>query len=505
TNAEVYAATVTPGAGAGAGIVGEAGYGPRNSDPRSGGWTWLAGTYTGESGNNDTQRAKLAPTSEGQYAFAWRFRLGTGAWMYCDTDGNDGSTGGFDPTKLGLLDVNTPWVDYATLEGAQQRTLASGGAATVSLLVYAEGLTDQAGQGANVTVEVGYGNRGTEPSSDPSWRWSTAGYKADVDGLTPNDKANDRYEGTFQPTDGLHDAAARVKLWNGNFTYVDLDGTVNGYAPAQAIKLAVNPPPAITWAQLRTTSAVENADAFLLISAEVYAAGITDAQGQGAGITAQVGIGPRGSDPRTASGWTWTNAAYRGDTNGGSPNANDLYGEWLKAPAPGQYSVAARFVLNGNTTWVDVDGGTPFAPAELGTLDTFAAGTDIGFCNVQFPRTHSAAAGTDFQVYSQVWVAGLTDASSTAASGISSQIAVVPAGTDPRTASGVVYRASGPNPGYNFAQNNDEHVGVLTAPQAAGTYRFFSRFRRNAGWTYCDANDNNGGFQVQDMATLTVP
>ena len=92
-----------------------------------------------------------------------------------------------------------------------------------------------------------------------------------------------------------------MKLWSGEWVYIDLDGTDGGFSNLQAIKLAVNPPPAIVWAQLRAISTVENVGAKFLVSGEAYAPGITDGPGQGPGITAEVGIGPRGSDPRSAS------------------------------------------------------------------------------------------------------------------------------------------------------------------------------------------------------------
>ncbi|MBI5544329.1 MAG: chitobiase/beta-hexosaminidase, partial [Deltaproteobacteria bacterium] len=85
---------------------------------------------------------------------------------------------------------------------------------------------------------------------------------------------------------------------------------------------------------------------------------------------------------------------------------------------------------------------------------------------------------------------------------------VGPAGSSPESATGWTFSAGGPNGGYNFSQNNDEHMATLRAPAATGSYSYVWRFRRSAGWTYCDTDGSgsNGGldFSASKLGTLTV-
>ncbi len=101
---------------------------------------------------------------------------------------------------------------------------------------------------------------------------------------------------------------------------------------------------------------------------EVFEAGMTEVPGATT-IIAQLGYGPAGSDPRTATGWTWLTAAY--NTQNGN---NDEYLANLIAPVPGTYSYAYRFSLDGTTaTYCDLadagsNPGRTFDPTKLGVL-----------------------------------------------------------------------------------------------------------------------------------------
>ena len=78
-----------------------------------------------------------------------------------------------------------------------------------------------------------------------------------------------------------------------------------------------------------------------------------------------------------------------------------------------------------------------------------------------------------------------------------------PNGADPRTTEGWAWHDAGPNTGWDFSQNNDEHVGAFVVP-GSGSYRYVFRFRVNAGWTYCDADSSNGGFDPTKLPLLTA-
>ena len=84
----------------------------------------------------------------------------------------------------------------------------------------------------------------------------------------------------------------------------------------------------------------------------VYEGGKTNAAGQGAGVSAQLGLGANGSYPNDTT-WTWINATYLNDAGN-----YDRYFASLTAPSVGQYDYAFRFSLDTGKTWIyaDADG-----------------------------------------------------------------------------------------------------------------------------------------------------
>ena len=101
------------------------------------------------------------------------------------------------------------------------------------------------------------------------------------------------------------------------------------------------------------------------VRGRLHEAGLTEPAGAGSGVLAQLGLGPAGSDPRTAPGWEYVDADYSlqaGD--------DDEYEASLTAPAVGEYAYAYRFSLDGggSFTYCDTDGagsgeGLAFEPA----------------------------------------------------------------------------------------------------------------------------------------------
>ena len=87
---------------------------------------------------------------------------------------------------------------------------------------------------------AGFGPDGTSPD-EKSWTWTTAQYNADKDGLGHLD--NDEYVGAPLAVEaGTYDLAYRVSLDGGEtWLLCDLDGSDNGYDPAEAGALTVSP------------------------------------------------------------------------------------------------------------------------------------------------------------------------------------------------------------------------------------------------------------------------
>jgi cysteine-rich repeat protein len=89
------------------------------------------------------------------------------------------------------------------------------------------------------------------------------------------------------------------------------------------------------------------------IYGRIYEGGVTEAAGASPLVTAQLGYGPRTSNPEWQAGWTWFDAIF--NTQYGN---NDEYMTSFTAPAPGDYSYAYRFSLDSGASWTycDVDG-----------------------------------------------------------------------------------------------------------------------------------------------------
>ena len=107
------------------------------------------------------------------------------------------------------------------------------------------------------------------------------------------------------------------------------------------------------------------------IRGQIYEVGVTESPGASPLITAQVGYGTAGSDPRIAAGWTYFPAAF--DFQSGQ---NDQYQGTMTSPNfGGTYSYVYRFSFDSGLNWsyADLDGagtnpGLSFNPNNLGTM-----------------------------------------------------------------------------------------------------------------------------------------
>ena len=122
---------------------------------------------------------------------------------------------------------------------------------------------------------------------------------------------------------------------------------------------------------------------------QLYELGATEAGGPAAGATAQLGYGPRNSDPRTAAGWQWVNAGF--NTQAGN---NDEFQGSLLVPTAGDYSYTFRYSFDGGASYTagDRDGagsnsGLTFDPAtQLGSLTVTPEPGTLGFLAAIFAR-----------------------------------------------------------------------------------------------------------------------
>lgn len=119
--------------------------------------------------------------------------------------------------------------------------------------VYIDGVTAAPGATPGLLAQVGFGPRDSNPVGNAAWVWVNAVFNTQVGN-------NDEFKGQLIPEAvGEYDYAYRYSTTGGqDWIYADLDGTGNGYNPAQAGKLTVNPsadttPPA-TPLNLRVTT-----------------------------------------------------------------------------------------------------------------------------------------------------------------------------------------------------------------------------------------------------------
>jgi len=173
------------------------------------------------------------------------------------------------------------------------------------------------------------------------------------------------------------------------------------------------PPNLPDWGRLNPPWTVEvpQGDPPPIAHGEVYEPGVTDADGGQVLMTAEIGRGPSGSDPRQGS-WTWQPATFA--SRGGDSGNNGLYEGALDTSSAGTWAFTFRFSRDGGAHWtyVDQDGataaGTDFSPAALGLLTVSAPDPEAPKVTAVTPDWSSTAGGV------QVVLAGSRLAGTTA-------------------------------------------------------------------------------------------
>ncbi|MCP3098775.1 IPT/TIG domain-containing protein [Myxococcus sp. K15C18031901] len=518
---QVFVQGVTSGAGAGAGVVGQLGYGPAGQDPAtSAQWTWTTAAYKDEVGNNDQFEATLPnPGTAGSYRFAYRFKVNDGAYLLCDADGNAGGATGFETAKMGTLTVSAAQditIGWCKLGGESNdpppNEVYRVGQATKDIYaqVYMEGVTPGTGAGAGIQGQVGYGPVADAPDS-ANWHWTSTGASFNRESGGGN---NDEWKAALPNpgTPGQYKFAIRFNVNGGAYRYCDADGLDNGFSLAQAGNLevkavGVDACQLVGPASLNATPGGTTA----VVRGKVLVTTVTDVtSGAGAGITSEVGYGPEGSDPATTSGWSWKAASFAAETDSG---AQDAYETALTAPAAeGTYAVAVRFrYQTGAWAYCDRDGSANgYQPAQASVLTVAeVVPPQVDWCRLG-GETESAAPSETYSVGEaaskviavQVHEAGVTPGSG-AGAGITAELGYGPSGSAHTGGAwqwvAATYAADTGN------TQNDEYRATLPNPGTAGGYKFAYRVKLGTGpYVYCDANGTDDGFDVAQAGTLTV-
>ncbi|MBM4318495.1 MAG: hypothetical protein FJ125_00690, partial [Deltaproteobacteria bacterium] len=116
--------------------------------------------------------------------------------------------------------------------------------------IYQQGttdLTDGVDAAEALKGELGYGPDGSDPADDEGWQWSAAVANPDWDATAAGAAGQDEYQLSLAaPAPGSYDFAFRFTADGGiSWTYCDGDeeGSLDGYEPAEAGELLVEPEP----------------------------------------------------------------------------------------------------------------------------------------------------------------------------------------------------------------------------------------------------------------------
>jgi hypothetical protein len=475
--ARVFGETITEAMGAGAGVVGELGFGPTNKLPDDASWTWSAATYNLDASDGyEEWQGKLTFPAAGSFAYAARFQYQGGAYAYCDFDGSENGVqqGQLGAATVKAIDVDDCQVDMPSALLVQPS--ATSAPTNAHVLSYA--VTDATGQGTGITGEIGYGTVGTLPSTWTSWQ--PAGFLDDA-------FLFDKYSASLvaPATPGTYDFAYRFKYQSNPYVYCDLDGASNGYTVGQAAKLTVATA-SISACKLQFVdkSSVPSGD---VVNAyvRVTVPGLSSQAGSTPGLRVQVGVGPGGDNASSSTLWGWKEAAYNLDTAG-----TDEFSVAFQPAYNGGRAVSGRASLDNGGTWTycdlngsDVNGYEVAQQHALNVTDH----QDLDFCNLQFPATITTVADAgSSMIYGQLFVAGGTPS---ATFPVTAQIGVGKKVEDP----GLAWTWTAAS--FNAAMgNNNEYQAQVYKP--AGSYHYAFRYSRNgASWCFGDLNGNgkNGG------------
>ena len=139
---------------------------------------------------------------------------------------------------------------------------------------------------------------------------------------------------TVALVDGTHYYASQTVSGCESLTRFDVTATVNTATC-----------PVIDWANLQwPASGTINNCGTQTVYAQVYKAGVTEAAGQGAGITAWIGYNTTNSNPNTWAAGDWHLATFNVQSNN-----NDEYKYDITGLPAGSYYIASRFQYNGGT------------------------------------------------------------------------------------------------------------------------------------------------------------
>jgi len=298
--ARIWVDGVTQGAGAGSNISAWIGYSTSNTNPNT--WTdWVPATYNTDAGNNDEYMASIGATlTPGTYYFASRFQYYGGPYSYGGF--NSGGGGFWDGTinVSGVLTVQIP------IPGVPNLLSPANSATNIDLLptLVWNSSSNATLYRLQIATDAGFTAIVFNDSTITDTSYT----------LTNSLEYNKQY---FWRVKGKNATGSSNFSTSRSFTTKLGIGWVNLQFPA-------------------TAEIIVGGSATFY--ARVFASGITEASGQGAGISGWIGYSSTNTNPNT---WTnWVPATYNTDQGN-----NDEYQAVLGSTLPaGTYYVASRFL-----------------------------------------------------------------------------------------------------------------------------------------------------------------
>ncbi len=217
------------------------------------------------------------------------------------------------------------------------------------------------------------------------------------------------------------------------------------------------------------------------ITAQVRVDGVTNAAGQGAGITAQLGYGLSGTLP---SGWAWTPMSYAGDMGD-----NDVYSATLTPEMTGTFQYAARFSTTGGRDWTYTAPGLLTVNASSDTTPPDAP-TNLRLAHWGLDHltlAWDAPAATDVYAY-DLYRATAQDPASALARVLSPTLVY----TDATVASGLTYTYTvvALDTSFNFSAPSNEVAGTPRQRTVTVTFNVTVPAFTPADATICIPGDN---------------
>ncbi|MDX9721077.1 MAG: IPT/TIG domain-containing protein [Myxococcota bacterium] len=481
----------------------ELGYGAAGSDPsvNPDSFQWVSATYNEAhvDDDNDEYMATLTVANAGSYGYAYRMKLGTGPWTYCDlADSPDG----FQASSLGQLTVaeNVVNVAWCSLHYPAATKVAPGNQSEpIFGRVWAGGCTDGEGRCNELGGQLGYGPLGANPQTDPqAFTWVDATYnEAHID------DDNDEYMASLTLNEaGEYAYAYRFTADEGeNWLYCDLGaGSDDGVQTSELGLLTVaEDVVSIGWCALRFPEVinVEPDELSELIFGRVYAQGCTEMGAHCEAIEGQVGYGPHGTLPDET--WTWKDAEFNAAH---SDDDEDEYMTTWSFPTKGKYSYAYRFTADGRASWSYCDlgpegSGDGIQAEALGELNV---GSGIAWCELVFPKATGTMPDVPSEpIFAQLLIPGCTGNTGAACPNVQAQLGwgVESDELDAYTFVDASYNA------LHAGDLHDEYSAQLSVA-SEGDYRYVARFAYDGGdWVYCDGLGENG-FQSEEAGALHV-